>query len=83
MGERNCCTDTNCPVWGDDELEAVCLWCGEQVADEGDTCNLVCYENIFRAVNLAVYLQEDDTPPKDLYLQPWAIEGLTNDANST
>ena len=51
--------------------EAVCLWCNELVAEDGDTCNLVCYGNLVSAINLATYIDGNDTPPKDLWQQPW------------
>lgn len=49
-----------------------CLWCDSTVDDEGDTCNLVCYTNVFRAINMVTYLNVSDSAPKDIHLQPWA-----------
>ena len=54
-----------------------CLWCGDEVAEDGDTCNLVCYGKLAYAINMVTYLKSTDTPPKDLHLQPWA-EALNN-----
>jgi len=53
-----------------------CLWCGEIVAAEGDTCNLACYTAVFNALNVVRYLKDNDMV-NDLHLQPWA-EALTN-----
>ena len=47
-----------------------CIWCSEEVAEVGDTCNLVCYTNAVQAIKLALYLKEGDTI-NDMYLQPW------------
>ena len=54
-----------------------CLWCSEDVPSEGDTCNLVCYSHITEAINLVTYIEDKDTPPKDMYLQPW-YQALAN-----
>ena len=51
--------------------EAVCLWCNELVAEDGDTCNLVCYQLVTGAIKLVTYIHDSDTPPKDMHLQPW------------
>ena len=48
-----------------------CLWCGHTVAEDGDTCNLACYTNLVNGIVVVTYLDENDTPPKDMYLQPW------------
>ena len=61
---------------------AKCLWCGGKVAEPGDTCNLVCYENLYQAFKLAIYVESQDTPPKALYMQPWA-EALLNTQEGT
>jgi hypothetical protein len=57
--------------------QPTCLWCGLEVSDWGDTCNLVCYGKLTYAINMVTYLKDDDYPPKDLHLQPWA-EALHN-----
>ena len=56
-----------------------CLWCSEDVADKGDTCNLVCYSHVVEAINLVTYIEEKDAPPKDLYMQPWAAALLNTE----
>ena len=50
----------------------VCLWCDTKVAEEGDTCNLGCYTRVTQAISLATFIEHNDTPPKDLWLQPWS-----------
>ena len=49
---------------------AECIWCGCEVQENGDTCNLVCYGHAVEAINMVSYLEEEDSI-KDMYLQPW------------
>lgn len=54
----------------------VCPLCGEQVRDEGDTCDYQCYylwwahyeSMVFNGV---VILADDEVAPKLIHLQPW------------
>ncbi len=62
--------------------ESVCLWCNSLVAEDGDTCNLVCYNNLTYVINMVTYVRDEDTPPKDMYLQPW-YEALANTQEGT
>ena len=57
-----------------------CIWCLKPVANPGDTCNFECYEQICIVLSRGEpYLVDRDTPPSDLYDQPWYIDPRKED----